>query len=101
MTTEAPGPLSRAVELLAAGQWQPAHEIVQKEGSTLASWLHGIVHILEGDLKNAQGWYRRAEREFPGAEAVQREIAEARQAVAASAAGATSDGGRGSAGQGV
>jgi hypothetical protein len=42
-------PLSRAVELLAAGDWQPAHEIVQKEKSTLAAWLHGIVHIVEGD----------------------------------------------------
>ena len=83
VTTETQGPLSRAVELLAAGQWQPAHEIVQKDTSPLAAWLHGIVHILEGDLKNAQGWYRRADRAFPGAEAVQSEIAAARQAVEA------------------
>jgi hypothetical protein len=74
-------PLSRAVDLLAAGDWQPAHEIVQKEKSTLAAWLHGIVHILEGDLKNARGWYERAEREFPGAATVQDEIAAARRAV--------------------
>jgi exopolyphosphatase/pppGpp-phosphohydrolase len=76
-------PLSRAIELLAAGQWQPAHEILQKEQSTLAAWLHGIVHILEGDMKNAQGWYRRAERPFPGADAVQEEIIAARRAVQA------------------
>jgi hypothetical protein len=81
MTTETPSPLSRALELLAAGQWQPAHEIVQKEDSPLAAWLHGIVHILEGDLRNAQGWYKRADRAFPGAEAVQGEIAAARAAV--------------------
>ena len=80
MTTE-PSPLSRAMQFLEAGQWQPAHEIVQKESSPLASWLHGIVHILEGDMKNAQGWYRRAERPFPGAEAVQSEITAARAAV--------------------
>ena len=72
--------LTRVVDLLAAGSWQEAHEIVQKEQSTLAAWLHGIVHILEGDLDNARGWYRRAEREFPGAEAVQAEIAAAREA---------------------
>lgn len=78
-------PLSRAVELLAAGDWQPAHEIVQKEKSTLAAWLHGIVHILEGDLKNARGWYERAEREFPDPAAVQDEIAAARRAVEAPA----------------
>lgn len=83
MTTETPSPLSRALEFLAAGQWQPAHEIVQKETSPLAAWLHGIVHILEGDLKNAQGWYRRADRPFPGAEAAQSEIAAARVAVSA------------------
>lgn len=82
-TTETPSPLARAVELLAAGQWQPAHEIVQKESSTLAAWLHGIVHIVEGDLKNAQGWYRKADRAFPGPEAVQSEIAAARLAVKA------------------
>ena len=80
MTTET-SPLSRALELLSAGQWQPAHEIVQKQDSPLAAWLHGIVHILEGDLKNAQGWYRRADRPFPGADAVQSEIAAARLAV--------------------
>jgi len=73
--------LTRAVELLAAGSWQPAHEIVQKESSTLAAWLHGIVHILEGDLDNARGWYRRADRAFPGAGAAPAEIAAARLAV--------------------
>lgn len=83
--TTIPTPLSRAIDLLAAGQWQPAHEIVQKEDSPLAAWLHGIVHILEGDLRNAQGWYKRADRAFPGAEAVQSEIAEARVAVNAEA----------------
>ena len=83
--TETPSQLARAMQLLEAGQWQPAHEIVQKESSPLASWLHGIVHILEGDMKNAQGWYKRAERPFPGAEAVQSEIAAARAAVNAEA----------------
>ena len=74
-------PLARALDLLAAGDWQQAHEIVQKEKSTLAAWLHGIVHILEGDLENARGWYRRAEREFPGADAAKTEIAAARRAI--------------------
>jgi len=73
--------LNRALEHLAAGAWQPAHEIVQKQESTLAVWLHGIVHILEGDMKNAQGWYKRAERAFPGPEAAQAEIAAARRAL--------------------
>jgi len=79
--TPAADPLARAVDHLVAGAWQQAHEIVQPDKSTLAAWLHGIVHILEGDLDNARGWYRRAEREFPGPEAVQQEIAAARRAV--------------------
>ena len=73
--------LGRAVKLLATGDWKTAHEIVQKEKSTLAAWVHGIVHIMEGDLDNARGWYKRAEREFPGANAAQAEIAAARRAV--------------------
>jgi hypothetical protein len=73
--------LTRAVELLDDGNWQAAHEIVQKETSSLAAWLHGIVHTLEGDLDNARYWYRRAERTFPGAGAVREEIAAARRAV--------------------
>ena len=75
--------LGQAVELLAAGDWKKAHEIVQKEKSTLAAWIHGIVHILEGDLDNARGWYRRAERPFPDPAAVQQEIAAARAALEA------------------
>ena len=60
-------PLERAIELLAARDWQAAHEIVQKDKSALAAWLHGIVHTIEGDLDNARYWYRQAKRpEFEG-----------------------------------
>lgn len=73
--------LARAVDLLIAGAWQDAHEIIQDESSALAAWLHGIVHTLEGDLDNARYWYRRAGRVFPGPEAVQEELAAARRTV--------------------
>ena len=73
--------LGQALDHLAAGDWQKAHEIVQNEKSTTGSWLHGIVHILEGDRENAQGWYRRAERDFPGMDAAQTEIAAARREI--------------------
>jgi hypothetical protein len=69
------------VELLARGKWQQAHEIVQREASPLAAWLHGIAHTLEGDLENARYWYGRADRAFPGRHAVQDEIAAARHAL--------------------
>jgi hypothetical protein len=74
--------LLNAVDLLERRAWQQAHEIVQKDSSRLAAWLHGIVHTLEGDLDNARYWYRKAEREFRGPDAVDAEIAEARRAVA-------------------
>lgn len=73
--------LRGAVELLAAGDWQQAHTIVQEHTTPLAAWLHGIVHTLEGDLDNARYWYRKADRVFRGAEAVQEEIVAARRRV--------------------
>ena len=73
--------LARAVAHLAERDWQAAHEIVQHDESALAAWLHGIVHTLKGDLDNARYWYRRAKRAFPGADAVEQEIAEAQRAL--------------------
>ena len=70
--------LIEVVEHLARGAWQRAHAIVQNDKSPEAAWLHGIVHTIEGDLENAQHWYRKANREFPGAAAVETEIAAAR-----------------------
>ena len=79
--------LARAVDLLTAGAWQEAHEIVQDQDSALAAWLHGIVHTLEGDLDNARYWYRKAGRVFPGPDAAQEELVAARRAVQATMAG--------------
>jgi hypothetical protein len=73
--------LLRALELLETGAWQQAHEIVQDDTSTLAAWLHGIVHTLEGDLDNARYWYRKADRVFRGPDAVQDELAAARRSL--------------------
>ena len=71
--------LLSALDLLATGDWKAAHDIVQEDDSTLAAWLHGIVHTLEGDLDNALYWYGKAGRAFRGREAVQEEIAAARR----------------------
>jgi hypothetical protein len=55
--------LRRAVALLAQGDWQAAHRIVQDdEESPLSCWAHGIVHLMEGDVPNARYWYRVAGR---------------------------------------
>lgn len=49
---------------LHAGQWVEAHNLVQQDDSPLAAWLHGIVHIQEGDLEDAEYWYGKADRHF-------------------------------------
>jgi len=72
--------LTQAVTQLERGDWQGAHEIVQKDEETpLACWAHGIVHIMEGDIPNARYWYRQAERPFPPEPDAATEIARLRK----------------------
>jgi len=53
--------LLRAIELALAGQWNTAHEIVQQyEDDAAASWIHAVLHKMEGDVSNSRYWYRRA-----------------------------------------
>ena len=67
--------LKRALAHLQRGDWQAAHEIVQRdEDSPLACWAHGIVHLMEGDLPNARYWYAQAKRAFPAKPAAPQEI---------------------------
>jgi hypothetical protein len=61
----AEGPL-KALQLLAAGDWDAAHELVQDDPSAEASWVHAHLHRVEGDLSNAGFWYRRAEKPVAG-----------------------------------
>ena len=78
----APRVLRSAVAHLEKGDWQAAHEIVQKdEDSALSCWAHGIVHVMEGDLANARYWYREAKRAFPENYSVAEEIAQLKAAM--------------------
>jgi hypothetical protein len=81
MSSGSGGGLRRAADLLAEGDWRGAHVIVQDDPSPLAAWMHGIVHLLEGDTSNARYWYRQAGRPFPAAVDVRAEIEAARDAV--------------------
>ena len=74
--------LEQAIELLAAGDWQAAHAIVQKDDSANGAWAHGIVHLMEGDLRNAEYWYRRAAKPMPSGNAVPEEHAVAEEITA-------------------
>ena len=70
-----------ALDQLKAGDWNAVHKIAQDDDSATGSWLHGIVHIVEGDESNARYWYQRADRPFPGMHAVESESAALRSAV--------------------
>lgn len=67
--------MKEVIELLESGDWQAAHTIVQKDSSSHGSWAHGIVHLMEGDRRNAGYWYGRAGRELPANDAIGSEIA--------------------------
>ena len=56
--------LGQVLVHLRAGQWTEAHNLVQHDDSPLAAWLHGILHIQEGDLEDAEYWYGKANRHF-------------------------------------
>lgn len=66
MIADARKGLFDALAHLEQGDWQAAHLIVQSLDSPDGCWIHGIVHLMEGDLDNARYWYRRANRAFSG-----------------------------------
>jgi hypothetical protein len=56
--------LRAAIDHLARGDWQKAHDIVHGDESPLACWAHAVVHLQEGDVDNARYWFGRAGRPF-------------------------------------
>jgi len=49
----------------AVNNWEKAHELVQDLPDDTASWIHAYLHRKEGDIWNADYWYRRAGRKRP------------------------------------
>lgn len=47
------------------GMWEEAHEIVQDGNTSGEALIHAYLHRKEGDLWNADYWYRRAGRKRP------------------------------------
>jgi len=56
--------LRHVLDQMRLGHWNEAHNLVQSDDSELAAWLHGILHIQEGDLEDAEYWYGKANRNF-------------------------------------
>ncbi|CAM3552854.1 hypothetical protein [Paracidovorax anthurii] len=61
---EAPADLHDILAWLREGRWNAAHDHVQRHEGLLAAWLHGLLHLQEGDLEDAENWYERAGRRF-------------------------------------
>lgn len=67
--------LRRILDLLREGQWNAAHDRVQQVEGLLAAWLHGILHLQEGDLEDAENWYERAAKRFRQRGTLEQELA--------------------------
>ena len=75
--------LLQAIDAALSGEWNTAHQIVQQyEADTTASWIHAVLHKMEGDQDNSRYWYQRAGQleHFPDDPKV--ELAEIRKGVA-------------------
>jgi hypothetical protein len=60
-----PAGLSLAAQALwweAKGDWHQAHQCAQGQADVEGAWAHAYLHRVEGDLRNAEGWYARAGR---------------------------------------
>ncbi|MEO7888147.1 MAG: hypothetical protein ABI893_00710 [Polaromonas sp.] len=62
--------------LMKSGRWNEAHDLVQLDHSELAAWLHGLLHVQEGDLEDAENWYNRAGRHFRSRGTLEEEMAQ-------------------------
>ena len=49
-----------AIWYILKGNWDLAHETVQKLNTEIACLFHAYLHRVEGDLDNAGYWYSRA-----------------------------------------
>lgn len=55
-------PEAQTLWLIKAHRWEEAHQIAQDIPSRTGSWLHALLHLIEGDEGNAGYWFARANR---------------------------------------
>lgn len=67
--------LLSGLRLLQEGEWEQAHQIAEANETRLGAWLHGLVHLAKSDECNSRYWYETAGRAFPGAHALEVEMA--------------------------
>lgn len=63
-----PQGLSLALQALwwdGKGDWEKAHACAQEREDEAGNWVHAYLHRKEGDLSNADYWYRRCRKMAP------------------------------------
>ena len=53
-------PEVRALWHAKKGEWEHAHNIAQDIHTPHGSWIHALLHLIEGDVGNAHYWFARA-----------------------------------------
>lgn len=51
---------ARALWHLKKGNWEQSHEIAQDIHTPAGSWIHALIHVIEGDQGNANYWFSMA-----------------------------------------
>jgi len=55
-------PEAKALWYTKKGDWEAAHGIAQDIETPTGSWLHALMHLIEGDPGNARYWFVEAGR---------------------------------------
>lgn len=59
-------PEAKALWHAKKGNWHEAHEIAQDIHTPTGSWIHALLHLIEGDIGNAGYWYAKARKPSRG-----------------------------------
>ncbi len=51
---------ARALWHAKKGEWDHAHNIAQEIHTPHGSWIHALLHLIEGDIGNAHYWFAKA-----------------------------------------
>ncbi len=57
---EAVSPEALALWHAKQGHWAAAHNIAQDIHTKMGSWIHALLHVIEGDQWNADYWFAKA-----------------------------------------
>ncbi len=63
-------PEAHALWQIKNGSWEAAHNIAQDIPTKMGSWLHALLHVIEGDQWNADYWFAKAAKPSHGPEEI-------------------------------